>query len=234
MSGAGLEGAVVAVTGACGPLGRTIAAHFAASGAIVCLGDPDDLKVAVLAERLGQRAVPLVLDSASRDSFSEFADVAESAVGPIDVLVNGATDSGPEVNEWGVIHGMRVVLPRMVSRGQGHVIAVATPVRRVRLPGLSISVARDDAVARLTRSIAAELRTSGVTATAIVPTLIGTEIAFGRSLPLTGHLRVGPDDVARAAVESCAAGPAEVIVPGWTAPLRRAAGMLPSADAGGP
>ena len=94
---------------------------FAARGATVCAGDLDGADYTV--------------DVTSRDSFAAFVAAVIDRFGRIDVLVNNAgvmplgdflseddaiSRTTVDVNLWGLIHGMRLVLPHMIERGRGH------------------------------------------------------------------------------------------------------------------
>jgi short-subunit dehydrogenase len=225
-----LAGAVVAITGAGRGIGRAAADEFARRGARVCIGDLDGDRAATAAGEIGRGAEPFQVDVRSRESFAEFIGSAERAVGPIDVLVNNAgvmpagrfldeseatTAMILAVNVVGPIHGMRLVLPGMIERGRGHVINVASMLGKTELPGLATYTASKHALVGLTAAVRAELPGSGVTLTTVLPAVVNTELSSGIPIPLARIVRVQPQDVARAIVESCQSRPKEVAVPRW-------------------
>jgi NAD(P)-dependent dehydrogenase (short-subunit alcohol dehydrogenase family) len=133
-----LDGTVVAVTGAARGIGLATARRLAAAGCAVALGDldADGVKAAAeqIAARTGSATVGIPLDVTHRQWFAAFLDDAEKALGPLDVLVNnaGVMWVGPfaeepdevtaqqfNVNVVGVLHGMKLVLPRMRERVGG-------------------------------------------------------------------------------------------------------------------
>jgi short-subunit dehydrogenase len=117
------------------------------------------------------------------------------------------------INYWGVVHGLRAVLPGMVERGRGHVVNVASMAGKVAIAGLAPYCASKSAVLALTASVREELPT-GVTCTAVLPSAVRTRLSAGFPLGRIGV--VEPEDVARAIASSCRDAPAEVAVPGWT------------------
>jgi NADP-dependent 3-hydroxy acid dehydrogenase YdfG len=131
-----LNGAVVAVTGGARGIGKATSDLFTARGATVCVGDLD--------------RAPYRLDVTSRDSFAEFTGAVLDRFGRIDVLVNNAgvmplgdflseadavSATTLDVNVWGLIHGMRFVLPHMIGRGSGHVVKCRLHGRQVGRSG---------------------------------------------------------------------------------------------------
>jgi short-subunit dehydrogenase len=237
-------GRVVAVTGGARGIGAAIAAALAARGARVIVGDlePDP----------GQSFV----DVRSEESFASFVD----SCGALDVLVNNAGVAVPgrlldttaaqqalqlEVNVHGVLRGMRLVLPGMLSRGHGHVVNIASAAGRIPAPNAAVYSASKHAVVALTSSLRSELLGTGVRVTAILPPVVRTEMSAG--LRMRGLPTVSPEAVARAVVRvvSGRGNPGVVFVPRWVAlsaavdavsPLwlrdlaRRVASVAPPAD----
>ena len=227
-----LSGAIVAITGGARGIGRSAAERFAGLGARVCIGDLDGESAATTASEIGSGAQPFQVDVRSLDSFRGFLASAEAAVGPIDVLVNnaGVMPTGPfltedeatselilAVNVSGPIHGMRCVLPGMIERGHGHIVNVASMLGRTELPGLATYVASKHAVVGLTNAVRTELDGTGVTLTTVLPSVVNTELSSGFSVPFARFVRVEPEDVAKAIVDSVRDRPREVAVPRWMA-----------------
>lgn len=234
-----LRGSVVAVTGGARGIGRAIAQQFAARGAIVCIGDLDLEAAEQVAWELGGHALPL--DVASRTSYAAFVETVERDVGPIDVLVNnagvmptGALLTEPDavdtaamsINHFGTSLGMKLVLPRMIGRGRGHVVNVASMAGRVHVPGLATYVASKHATVGLTRALREEIVGSGVTLTTILPGAVNTRLSDG--IPMKGLGRIEPEDVAAAAVASCRSRKPEIAVPRWLGAVPLAETLLPA------
>jgi NADP-dependent 3-hydroxy acid dehydrogenase YdfG len=212
-----LNGAVVAVTGGARGIGKATSDLFTASGATVCVGDLD--------------GAPYRLDVTSRDSFAEFTGAVLDRFGRIDVLVNNAgvmplgdflSEADPvsattlDVNVWGLIHGMRLVLPHMIGRGSGHVVNVASMAGKLVVPGMAIYNASKFAAVGLSTAVREEYRDTGVSVTAVLPSAVRTRLASG--VPLGhGMPTVDPEDVAKAIVSSVDNRRAEITVPRYLA-----------------
>ena len=234
-----LRGSVVAVTGGARGIGCAIAKQLADRGAIVCIGDLDLPAAEQIAAELGGHALPL--DVASRPSFASFIEAVEAEVGPIDVLVNNAgvmptgallsesdavDTAAMSINHFGTSLGMKLVLPRMIGRGRGHVINVASMAGRVHVPGLATYVASKHATVGLSRAVREEIAGSGVTVTTILPGAVNTRLSDG--IPMAGLGRLEPEDVAAAAVESCRTRKPEIAVPRWLGAVPLAETLLPA------
>jgi len=89
-SGMELPNRVAAVTGGARGIGLATARALHRAGMRVAIGDLDGDLARSAAAALGDGAVGLDLDVTRRDSFTAFLDEAETALGPVDVLVNNA------------------------------------------------------------------------------------------------------------------------------------------------
>ena len=158
-----LGGAVVAITGGAQGIGRATARAFVARGARVAIGDLDVGLAEKTAAELGVFAHPL--DVSDQESYAGFVAAVEAELGPVDVLVNNAgimpnggflelderlDRATMEINVFGVLHGMRLVLPGMLQRGRGHVVNVASLAGKFPVPGLAVYNASKFAVVGLT------------------------------------------------------------------------------------
>jgi NAD(P)-dependent dehydrogenase (short-subunit alcohol dehydrogenase family) len=203
----------VAVTGGGSGIGRAVAEHFTRTGANVTIGDIDGSDVA--------------LDVSDRDSFAAFLDAAEERHGPLDVLVNNAGVDwvGPfheepdevsrreiDINLMGTILGTRLALARMLPRGKGHIVNVASGVGRVPLPGSAVYSATKHGIVGLTESLRLEYRDSGVRFSLIQPAQVDTGMLAGLARPKLLPV-VSADDVAAAVVRAVRQNRFELWVP---------------------
>jgi short-subunit dehydrogenase len=125
-----------------------------------------------------------------------------------------------------VLNGMRLALPGMVARGQGHIVNVASLAGRIPLPGAAVYTATKHAVVGLTEAVRAEVKASGVRLTAVLPTFVRTDIVSG--LPLRGVPTIEPERVGETIVRAVRRGwPPAVVVPRWLGVLPRLAALTP-------
>ena len=229
----------MAVTGAARGIGRATAARLAAQGARVAIGDLEAEMAEAAAAEIGaetitppqklelETTIGLPLDVTERRSFEAFVEAVEQRLGPLDVLVNNAgillmgpfleeddaaTQREFAVNVMGVVHGMRIALPRMRERGRGQVVNIASGASYVAPPGEASYAATKHAVVGLTDGVRAEIRDSGVELTLVFPGLVNTELAAG-SKPTRGMKWLDPDTVAEAVVGAIEKPAPEVFVP---------------------
>ena len=184
---------VVFVTGATGPLGRAVAARYGRTGARLALGGRDADRLNALAADIGLADgswVPAVGDLADRATAQAAVASVEQRFGRIDVLVHlvGGWAGGSTVVEldpdevrtmldrhlWSTLHVLQAVVPGMIERGSGRVLAVSSPLASdPRGKGASYAIAKA-AEEVLLRSLARETLGTGVTANLVVVRSIRT------------------------------------------------------------
>ena len=119
-----------------------------------------------------------------------------------------------EVNVWGLVLGMRLVLPGMTVRGRGHIVNVASMAAKVPIAGMAVYNASKFAAVGLSAAVRTEVAGTGVSVSAVLPSAVRTALASG--VPLgRGMPTVEPEDVAAAVVDSCRTRKAEIPVPGF-------------------
>lgn len=234
-----LRGKVVAITGAGRGIGLATARALAARGARVGIGDLDaDLAIAAAASLPG--AFGSALDVRDKASFARFLEDTRGTLGPVDVLINNAgimpmglfeaeedaiSDAQIDINLRGVIHGMKLVLPAMKARGQGHIVNVASIAGRIPIPGASVYCATKFAVIGLTESVRQEVRGSGIDVTLVLPSRVSTELSSGTGSG--GIPTASPEEVADAVLHALQHRLPEVTAPRYLQPFTRAVQVLP-------
>ena len=226
MKAASVSGKVVAVTGGARGIGLAIATVLNDWAQRWPIGDIDESAAKESGDRLGL-ALSRRLDVTDRESFTEFLDAVESQVGSLDVVVNNAgviavgsavdeddavTQRLLDVNIFGVILGTKLAAQRMLPRGRGHVINIASLGGVLPSEGIATYCATKHAVLGYTDTVRLENRGSGVQFSSIMPTLTNTEMVSG-----VGHAKgfknAEPEDVARAVVGVIAKPEPRVAVP---------------------
>lgn len=205
-----LTGTVVAITGAARGIGLATARELLARGASVAIADVDTNALEQAAAELGV-ATYATLDVTDAQSFAAFLDQVERDLGPLDVLVNNAgimpvgllveepddvTRRILDINVYGVILGSKLAAQRMVPRGQGHVINVASMAGEFASPGLATYTASKYAVVGFTDAARMEHRGAGVAFSMILPSFVNTELTAGTK-GLRGFRSAGPEEIAR-------------------------------------
>jgi NAD(P)-dependent dehydrogenase (short-subunit alcohol dehydrogenase family) len=238
-----LAGQTAAITGGARGIGRVTALAFVRQGMKVAIGDVDLPAALETAAELGDSAVGLPLDVTDRASFAAFVDATEEQLGPLDVLINnaGIMPIGPfleeddataqrilDINVLGVIIGMKVALPRMRTRGRGHVINIASQAGKYGFPGGATYCASKAAVINLSRAVRKELRGSGMDISLISPVAVNTELGLGLAEPRQRQFRkIEPQQVADAIVETLHVPKFDVHVPKALSISERASALLP-------
>jgi NAD(P)-dependent dehydrogenase (short-subunit alcohol dehydrogenase family) len=181
------EPPVVLVTGATGPLGRVVVARFAADGARLALVGRDRAKLEAQAADTGladDAWMPVVGELTDADAAAGAVAAVEARFGRIDVLLHlvGGWAGGTAVVDldpdeirtmldqhlWTTFHVARAVVPGMVARGFGRVLAVTSPFASSPAGrGASYAIAKA-AEEVLLRSLARETAGTGVTANLVV------------------------------------------------------------------
>jgi NAD(P)-dependent dehydrogenase (short-subunit alcohol dehydrogenase family) len=184
---------VVIVTGAGGSLGSAVAHRFMQTGARMCLAE---VNAESLSRRFpeprpaGDHYLAAPLDANDPDSVQGMVDQVVSRFGRVDVLVNtvGGFRTGTPVHEtpvelWDGMMDLnartaflvsRAVVPPMLQQGSGKIVSVAA---RPGLQGRRNSAAygaSKAAVIRLTESLSAELRDSGINVNCVIPGTLDT------------------------------------------------------------
>ena len=139
-------------------------------------------------------AIGAGLDVTDHAGFTAFLDEVERTLGPLDVLVNNAgimpvtplAEECPDsisrqldLNLHAVIHGTQEAIRRMVPRGTGHIVNIASIAGRSGFPHLATYCATKHGVVGLSEAVRQELRGTGVEISVVMPSLVRTELATG-------------------------------------------------------
>ncbi len=190
-----LDGKVALITGASRGIGRAIALDLAAHGAHIVVNyvsRADAAETACDAIRaMGREALALQADVAMAGDVERMVSAALDRFGQLDVLVNNATRHRgrlvhrlPE-HDWdavidsclkGAYHCCQQVVPHMTERRSGRIINISSAVGMIGWPGDTAYGAAKAGLIGFTRSLAKEVAPYGITANAVVPGYVRTDM----------------------------------------------------------
>jgi 3-oxoacyl-[acyl-carrier protein] reductase len=206
-----LEGRVALVTGAARGIGAATALALAEAGARVALVDRDGEGIERTADaigRAGSDALAIPADVTDAPAMQRAVETAVAEWGRLDVLVNNAgivrdatlgkvSDDDwaatLDVNLRGTMIGTRAALRPMRAAGAGRILSATSVVARMGNYGQTAYAASKGGIIGMTRTWARELGPLGITANAVAPGFIDTEMS--RGVPekvLSGLLRRTP------------------------------------------
>ena len=184
-----LTGKGALVTGASGGIGAAVAKALHAQGANVAISGTRKEKLDALAKELGDRVHVLPCDLRDRAAVVKLAEDAEKAVGQVDILVNNAGithdnlfmrmkdeewDDVINVNLNSVFVLTRGILRGMMRRRYGRIVNIASISGVFGNPGQANYAASKAGLVGMTKSLAREVASRGITANAIAPGFIST------------------------------------------------------------
>jgi short-subunit dehydrogenase len=207
---------IALVTGAGRGIGRSTALALAREGYALCLAarSIEELEETRLLSGLEPaRSLIVLIDLAGEESPQELFDAALSHFGKVDVLVNNAGWAPPRtpllktsaatqdrilaVNLRAPIALARLAAVRMIKNGGGAIVNIASAAARNTPAGEAVYAAAKAGLVAFSRAAFAELRSSGVKLSVIIPGLVDTAL-----IPPNKHLErslmLAPDDVAEA------------------------------------
>jgi len=203
-----LKGKSALVTGSTSGIGLAIARAMAAQGANVTINGFGD-KAAIEKERSGietefsVKAVYSPADMTKPAEIAQMVKTAEKTFGSLDVLVNNAGiqfvspiedfpidkwDQILAINLSAAFHAIRAAVPGMKSRKWGRIISTASAHSLVASPFKAAYVTAKHGLAGLTKTVALELATFGVTCNCISPGYVWTPLVE-KQIPDTAKAR---------------------------------------------
>ena len=190
------ENKVVMVTGGAAGIGRATATGFVKEGAKVAICDVNPEAGKTTAESLGPEATFQQVDVSDNKSVNDWVESVVSQYGQIDVLVNNAGitrdglimrmkeadwDAVLNVNLKSAFNCTKAVSKTMVKQRSGRIINLASVVGVTGNPGQANYVASKAGIIGLTKAVAKELASRGITVNAVAPGFIEADMTA--SLP---------------------------------------------------
>ncbi len=191
-----LAGRTAIVTGAGRGFGRAIALRLAAEGAAVVVTSRNRRQLESVIDEItgaGGRGLAVSGDATVAADVANVVRSAADTFGPVDLLVSNAGVPGPfgpiwsvDADAWWAAQEVHVrapflflqqVMPGMVERRRGHVIAICATASRIVAPHLSAYCVGKTAQARVIAQAAAEAQDQGVCLFAMDPGFVFTDLA---------------------------------------------------------
>ena len=190
----GLKDKVVVVTGGGGGIGTACSRRFAEEGAKVALLDVDVAaagKTAAAINQNGGRAAAFACDITSYAGCQNAVHETETALGPVDVLVNNAgwavfkpfVETVPAdwdkiigINLTGALNMHHAVLPDMIARKRGRIVNVSSDAARVGSSGEAVYAACKAGLIGFSKTIAREHACHGITVNVVCPGVVNTAL----------------------------------------------------------
>jgi 3-oxoacyl-(acyl-carrier-protein) reductase len=190
-----LAGRKAVVTGASRGIGRAIAVALAAEGADVAVNyvssEARAQEVVQAIERLGRRALAVRADVSDFPDTFRMAQEVLAAFGHVDILVNNAGISSDKtfvkmdhaswrrvlaINLDGVFNCTKVFVDSMLKQGYGRIVNITSIIGQIGNFGQANYAASKAGVTAMTKSLAKELASKGITVNAVAPGFIETEM----------------------------------------------------------
>ncbi len=218
-----LDGKTALVTGASGGIGAATARALHAQGAKVALSGTRADALEKLAAELGEGAAPCPADLRDPGAADALITAAEAAIGPLHILVNnaGMTRDGLAMRmkdeDWQVVLDVdlaapfrlaRAALRGMLRRRAGRIIGIGSVVGATGNPGQANYAAAKAGLVGMSKALAQEVGSRGITVNVIAPGFVETAMTEGlpaeQKTKLTGAIPLGrmgqPADIAAAVV----------------------------------
>jgi short-subunit dehydrogenase len=203
----------IAITGASGGIGAQLAKQLAAKGGRVALISRREDRLRKLCEEIAQSGgtgVYALADIGQRSSVLNAVDDVRSQLGPIDMMIANAGIGTADaidpfdaavfeelmrVNWIGLIYSIEAVLPAMLERGEGYLVATSSLRAYRGMPGFAGYGATKAAIKTLMEGLRVDLSDRGIDVSVLFPGFVNTAMTESKNFPKPFMLQ--SDDAAR-------------------------------------
>jgi short-subunit dehydrogenase len=234
----------VMITGASSGIGKGLAMTIAARGGrLALIARREDALNEIVNEIRAANGTAIAVAADVRDAevLRQAADKIRAELGPIDVLIAnagvGVTDHANNldphkvsevmnINVLGAVNSVAAVLPEMVERKSGHLVAIASLAGYRGLAKSAAYCASKAALSSFFESLRIDLRHTGVTVSIIYPGFIKTPLTSGRQAKMPYLMEL--DDGVKKIVSAIEKGKKSYAFPWQLATIVRSSLLMPS------
>ncbi len=179
------------VTGASGSIGASIAKALAGAGARVAISGTNMDKLNALKAELGDKAIIIAANLSDNDAVAALVDSAEKELGQLDILVNNAGLTRDTLamrmkdEDWDLVLNVnlratfilaRAAIKGMMKRRTGRIISISSIVGTTGNPGQANYAASKAGLVGMSKAMAAEVASRGITVNCVAPGFIATNM----------------------------------------------------------
>ena len=231
----------VMITGASSGIGKALASAIATRGARLGLLARRQNLLDEIVHAVQGRAVAVAADVRDADGMKAAADRVRAELGPIDILIANAgigtsshiSQLDPNhlanvisINLVGAANSVAAVVPQMIERGKGHLVAISSLAAYRGLAKSAAYCASKAAMSAYFESVRIDLRGTGVGVTVIHPGFIKTPLTAGREAHMPYLMEL--DDAVPKIVSAIEKGRKSVAFPWQLATVVRAGMLMPA------
>jgi short-subunit dehydrogenase len=245
----------VFITGAGSGLGLELVKALAHDGWTVGLFDRNVERLATVEADLSGAGIPVLAYPGDVTHADELTVAVNSFAGShdgLDVMINNAGVAAAgglmditvedwrwivDINFMGVVHGCRAAIPHLQRNSSGLLLNVASAAAFAAIPGMSSYNATKAAVLSLSETLAAELRSTGIQVSVVMPTFFktgllesfrGSDESRASAAQMMNKSAYAASDVARDALSMAARGKTHIVLPASARTLWRMKRWLPA------
>lgn len=229
------------ITGASSGIGKGLALELASRGASLGLLARRQSLLDEIVDEVKRRAVAVAADVRDAKAMKAAAERIRAELGPIDVLIANAGIGTAEhvarldpddmanvinINVLGAANSVAAVVPQMVERGRGQLVAISSLAAYRGLPKSAAYCASKAALSAYFESVRLDLRGTGVAVTIVHPGFIKTPLTAGRAAKMPYLMEL--DDALPKIVSAIEKGKKSIAFPWQLATVVRAGMFMPA------